>query len=195
MQVLAAERGSTESADAGVHVVAPCPHDGGCPMDGTSSWCHFAQRFQRTALQKNTKMLSGVPHAPAKLPRWLGFGLSQAVYSICTSHEHRQPARLATRAGGRRPRDYQDERFSYVVLQRSERPQVPADAYVTARGVEAALAIEPMEQGFLEADSIKEVGHRLDRLCWARRAIVGSAASRATLCGCGRSAPTTEAAL
>lgn len=55
-QVLAAERGA---AAAGAHVVAPCPHDGGCPMDGTDSWCHFAQRFQRTALQKDTKTLVG----------------------------------------------------------------------------------------------------------------------------------------
>lgn len=44
---------------AGVHVVAPCPHDGGCPMDGTESWCHFAQRFRRTVAQKRIKTLEG----------------------------------------------------------------------------------------------------------------------------------------
>lgn len=43
----------------GVHVVAPCPHDGGCPMDGTESWCHFAQRFRRTVAQKRIKTLEG----------------------------------------------------------------------------------------------------------------------------------------
>jgi ribosomal protein RSM22 (predicted rRNA methylase) len=32
---------------AGAHVVAPCPHDGTCPMSGTKSWCHFGQRFHR----------------------------------------------------------------------------------------------------------------------------------------------------
>ncbi|KAK9862550.1 hypothetical protein WJX84_003255 [Apatococcus fuscideae] len=34
------------------HVQAPCPHDGVCPMDGSRSWCHFRQRFQRPALQR-----------------------------------------------------------------------------------------------------------------------------------------------
>jgi hypothetical protein len=64
--------------------------------------------------------------------------------------------------GGGRPRDYQDERFSYVVLQRGERPQVPADAYLMARGAE--VATEPPEEaahlmeGLLEASSIEEVG-------------------------------------
>lgn len=38
------------------HVVAPCPHDGGCPMEGTKSWCHFAQRFQRSHLQRQHKV-------------------------------------------------------------------------------------------------------------------------------------------
>ena len=33
-------------ATASAHVVAPCPHDGACPMEGTPSWCHFVQRFQ-----------------------------------------------------------------------------------------------------------------------------------------------------
>lgn len=60
VQVLAAERGDADAGEpGGAHVVAPCPHDGGCPMDGTPSWCHFAQRFQRTVLQKTTKALPG----------------------------------------------------------------------------------------------------------------------------------------
>lgn len=32
---------------AGAHVLAPCPHDGGCPLSGGRAWCHFSQRFQR----------------------------------------------------------------------------------------------------------------------------------------------------
>ena len=44
---------------AGAHVVAPCPHDGACPMDGTRSWCHFPQRFTRTRLQRSSKVLPG----------------------------------------------------------------------------------------------------------------------------------------
>ena len=37
-------------------MVAPCPHDGGCPMEGTKSWCHFSQRFQRSQLQRQHKV-------------------------------------------------------------------------------------------------------------------------------------------
>lgn len=28
-------------AETGAHVLAPCPHDGKCPVDGTAEWCHF----------------------------------------------------------------------------------------------------------------------------------------------------------
>lgn len=50
---------SKQSQPAGAHVVAPCPHDGKCPMEGTKSWCHFAQRFQRSDLQRRHKVLPG----------------------------------------------------------------------------------------------------------------------------------------
>lgn len=36
--------------------MAPCPHDGECPMAGTKMWCHFNQRFNRTRAQKVTKL-------------------------------------------------------------------------------------------------------------------------------------------
>ncbi|KAK9864893.1 hypothetical protein WJX84_001218 [Apatococcus fuscideae] len=45
---------TTEGA-AGAHVQAPCPHDGICPMDGSKSWCHFRQRFQRPPLQRRSR--------------------------------------------------------------------------------------------------------------------------------------------
>jgi ribosomal protein RSM22 (predicted rRNA methylase) len=35
-----------------LHVVAPCPHEKRCPMLG--SWCHFSQRVQLTAFQRET---------------------------------------------------------------------------------------------------------------------------------------------
>ncbi len=41
--------------DEGVHVVAPCAHEQRCPMDGTRSWCHFAQRVQRPPAQRLVK--------------------------------------------------------------------------------------------------------------------------------------------
>lgn len=41
----------------GAHVLAPCPHDGVCPMDRQQAgrghtWCHFRQRFERTKLHR-----------------------------------------------------------------------------------------------------------------------------------------------
>jgi ribosomal protein RSM22 (predicted rRNA methylase) len=48
---------------AEAHVIAPCPHDGPCPLQqGRASWCHFVQRFERTAVQRRAKMV------PGKLP-------------------------------------------------------------------------------------------------------------------------------
>jgi ribosomal protein RSM22 (predicted rRNA methylase) len=42
------------------HVVAPCPHDGACPLRGTKSWCHFTQRHTRTEEQRiAVKSLTG----------------------------------------------------------------------------------------------------------------------------------------
>jgi ribosomal protein RSM22 (predicted rRNA methylase) len=38
----------------GGHIVAPCPHQGSCPMaDG--DWCHFAQRLVRPTFQRRVK--------------------------------------------------------------------------------------------------------------------------------------------
>ena len=38
----------------GAHVVAPCAHDGVCPMDtpGQTAWCHFSQRVERRYLHR-----------------------------------------------------------------------------------------------------------------------------------------------
>jgi ribosomal protein RSM22 (predicted rRNA methylase) len=38
----------------GAHVVAPCPHDGKCPLQ-TPDWCHFTQRLQRSRAHKQVK--------------------------------------------------------------------------------------------------------------------------------------------
>eukprot|EP00890_Picochlorum_soloecismus_P002118 jgi/Picsp_1/2907/NSC_01132-R1_ribosomal small subunit rsm22 len=43
-----------------VHVMAPCPHDGKCPLVGARSWCHFVQKFERTEEQRiAVKSLTG----------------------------------------------------------------------------------------------------------------------------------------
>lgn len=39
---------------AGAYVVAPCPHQDGCPL-AADDWCHFAQRVARTKLQRSVK--------------------------------------------------------------------------------------------------------------------------------------------
>lgn len=44
-----------EEGAGGAFVVAPCPHDGQCPMDKTSNWCHFVQRLERTTSQRVSK--------------------------------------------------------------------------------------------------------------------------------------------
>jgi ribosomal protein RSM22 (predicted rRNA methylase) len=38
----------------GGHVVAPCPHDGKCPLQ-PPDWCHFTQRLQRSRAHKQVK--------------------------------------------------------------------------------------------------------------------------------------------
>ncbi|WVF69805.1 3-methyl-2-oxobutanoate hydroxymethyltransferase [Kwoniella sp. CBS 6097] len=38
-----------------LHVVAPCPHDGTCPLVGTRSTCGFSQRIQRPVFTRRTK--------------------------------------------------------------------------------------------------------------------------------------------
>ncbi|CAI5988173.1 unnamed protein product [Closterium sp. NIES-65] len=55
----------------GAHVLAPCAHDGHCPMYGTTSWCHFSQTLQRSAVQRIAKVwwqpCSALPRVVAPL--------------------------------------------------------------------------------------------------------------------------------
>ncbi|KAJ8527048.1 hypothetical protein K7X08_029525 [Anisodus acutangulus] len=45
----------------GAYIVAPCPHDGRCPLDNTGKYCHFVQRLQRTTSQRAYKRSKGEP--------------------------------------------------------------------------------------------------------------------------------------
>ncbi|GLU21230.1 hypothetical protein SLE2022_373800 [Rubroshorea leprosula] len=46
---------------AGAFIVAPCPHDGPCPLENTDKYCHFVQRLQRTSSQRTHKRSKGNP--------------------------------------------------------------------------------------------------------------------------------------
>jgi ribosomal protein RSM22 (predicted rRNA methylase) len=40
--------------NAGGQIIAPCPHQQACPMQG-ADWCHFSQRFDRSSLHRLIK--------------------------------------------------------------------------------------------------------------------------------------------
>ncbi|CAN1177992.1 Methyltransferase-like protein 17, mitochondrial [Linum perenne] len=45
--------------DSGVFIVAPCSHDGQCPLEKSGKYCHFVQRLQRTTSQRAYKSTKG----------------------------------------------------------------------------------------------------------------------------------------
>ncbi|XP_057435028.1 uncharacterized protein LOC130727794 isoform X2 [Lotus japonicus] len=45
----------------GAFVVAPCPHDGTCPLVKSGKYCHFVQRLERTSSQRAYKRSKGEP--------------------------------------------------------------------------------------------------------------------------------------
>ncbi|XVE64642.1 hypothetical protein DITRI_Ditri07aG0116800 [Diplodiscus trichospermus] len=46
---------------SGAFIVAPCPHDGRCPLEKSGKYCHFVQRLQRTTSQRAYKRSKGDP--------------------------------------------------------------------------------------------------------------------------------------
>jgi ribosomal protein RSM22 (predicted rRNA methylase) len=41
--------------EAGLTIVAPCPHDQQCPLSPGRDWCHFATRINRTSVHRRLK--------------------------------------------------------------------------------------------------------------------------------------------
>ncbi|KAF3434220.1 hypothetical protein FNV43_RR25323 [Rhamnella rubrinervis] len=46
---------------SGAFIVAPCAHDGACPLEKTGKYCHFVQRLERTSTQRVYKRSKGEP--------------------------------------------------------------------------------------------------------------------------------------
>ncbi|HEX4812954.1 MAG TPA: small ribosomal subunit Rsm22 family protein [Nonomuraea sp.] len=42
-------------AGQGMTILAPCPHDGRCPIERGHDWCHFSVRLPRTSLHRQVK--------------------------------------------------------------------------------------------------------------------------------------------
>ncbi|WP_037318191.1 small ribosomal subunit Rsm22 family protein [Amycolatopsis orientalis] len=44
-----------EIVELGLSLVAPCPHEGACPIPRGKDWCHFSARLPRTGLHRQLK--------------------------------------------------------------------------------------------------------------------------------------------
>uniref|UniRef100_A0A803PP75 Methyltransferase-like protein 17, mitochondrial n=1 Tax=Cannabis sativa TaxID=3483 RepID=A0A803PP75_CANSA len=71
-----------DAQKTGAFIVAPCAHDGTCPLEKGGTYCHFVQRLERTSIQ-----------------------------------------RIYKRSKGKPLRGFEDEKFSYVVFRRGQRPK------------------------------------------------------------------------
>ncbi|MEE4545948.1 small ribosomal subunit Rsm22 family protein [Streptomyces sp. V4-01] len=102
---------------AGLTVLAPCPHDGTCPVTG-DDWCHFAARVPRTSLHRQVKggtlpyedekfsyvaavRPAAVPGAPAgnRIVRHPQIRKGQVLLDLCTRDDALTRTTVAKRHG------------------------------------------------------------------------------------------------
>lgn len=102
--------------DGRATTVAPCPHDGACPLDLASTWCHFGQRVRRTQLLRSAKSAQN---------------------------------------------NFEDEKFSYVILERMTLAAERAADVAAA----AAAPVEPFAR--ILGPPNKRSGHVVLRGCFA----------------------------
>lgn len=70
----------------GAHILAPCPHEGECPLDG-DDWCHFTARVARSRLHKQLK--GG--DAPYEDEKFCFIAASREDYGRCAARVLRHP--------------------------------------------------------------------------------------------------------
>lgn len=137
-QVLeAAADGEGSGAGQGrrAHVLAPCPHDGACPLEGAATWCHFVQRFQRGPLQVRGVWKEG-KGGVGGLDTYSNAEHCTLLSLTPPPHENGTPtwqrAAKDFAPGKVTVRSYADERFSYVAICKRPRPHGPPQPAIDA---------------------------------------------------------------
>jgi ribosomal protein RSM22 (predicted rRNA methylase) len=111
--------------DAGLHVLAPCPHSALCPIVPGEDWCHLAARVNRSSLHRQVKggslpyedekfsyvaavraELTGRP-ATGRIVRRPQKRKGQVLLDLCTADDGLRPTTVTKRHGSgyRRARD------------------------------------------------------------------------------------------